>query len=337
VSGGADDEMLPLAAKAGAGLVLMHMRGEPGTMQDAPCTTTSSRRCTSSSASVSRPDLRGMVGDQPRGPVDRLGKTWSTTCACCDRCGGSATWTRPCSWGPRASGLGALTAPRTRTGSRVRLLPRSSRRRPARGAGTRRRGDRARSASATRSPGACDRSDLRWCSPITMRATVRGGVAARLPAVFLSSEAHPGARRATGCSRQTCRAGASDVPPASRSTSARTPATWASSRRPRRRSCGARRHSTGGGVAQLLIEQRDDVRPRADRQHRVRPVATEAIGEVQVARRARDARRCRLSSCSRWLGVVEGRLPRRTSGLPRLVERARLSGLSQNPQARPAR
>jgi dihydropteroate synthase len=36
VSGGADDEMLPVVAKTGAGLVLMHMRGEPGTMQDAP-------------------------------------------------------------------------------------------------------------------------------------------------------------------------------------------------------------------------------------------------------------------------------------------------------------
>ncbi len=36
VSGGADDEMFPVVAKAGAGLVLMHMRGEPGTMQDAP-------------------------------------------------------------------------------------------------------------------------------------------------------------------------------------------------------------------------------------------------------------------------------------------------------------
>ena len=36
VSGGADDEMLPVVVKAGAGLVLMHMRGEPGTMQDAP-------------------------------------------------------------------------------------------------------------------------------------------------------------------------------------------------------------------------------------------------------------------------------------------------------------
>ena len=36
VSGGADEEMLPNVAKAGAGLVLMHMRGEPGTMQDAP-------------------------------------------------------------------------------------------------------------------------------------------------------------------------------------------------------------------------------------------------------------------------------------------------------------
>jgi dihydropteroate synthase len=36
VSGGADEEMLPVIAKAGAGLVLMHMKGEPGTMQDAP-------------------------------------------------------------------------------------------------------------------------------------------------------------------------------------------------------------------------------------------------------------------------------------------------------------
>ena len=36
VSGGADEEMLPVVAKAGAGLVLMHMRGEPGTMQDTP-------------------------------------------------------------------------------------------------------------------------------------------------------------------------------------------------------------------------------------------------------------------------------------------------------------
>jgi len=36
VSAGADEEMLPIVAKAGAGLVLMHMRGEPGTMQDAP-------------------------------------------------------------------------------------------------------------------------------------------------------------------------------------------------------------------------------------------------------------------------------------------------------------
>jgi dihydropteroate synthase len=36
VSGGADDEMLRVVVKAGAGLVLMHMRGEPGTMQDAP-------------------------------------------------------------------------------------------------------------------------------------------------------------------------------------------------------------------------------------------------------------------------------------------------------------
>jgi len=36
ISGGADEEMLPAVAKAGAGLVLMHMRGEPATMQDAP-------------------------------------------------------------------------------------------------------------------------------------------------------------------------------------------------------------------------------------------------------------------------------------------------------------
>ncbi len=36
VSGGADVAMLPVVVKAGAGLVLMHMRGEPGTMQDAP-------------------------------------------------------------------------------------------------------------------------------------------------------------------------------------------------------------------------------------------------------------------------------------------------------------
>jgi len=36
ISGGADDDMLPVVAKAGAGLVLMHMRGEPRTMQDAP-------------------------------------------------------------------------------------------------------------------------------------------------------------------------------------------------------------------------------------------------------------------------------------------------------------
>jgi len=36
ISGGADDEMLPAVAKARAGLVLMHMRGEPATMQDAP-------------------------------------------------------------------------------------------------------------------------------------------------------------------------------------------------------------------------------------------------------------------------------------------------------------
>jgi dihydropteroate synthase len=32
----ADPEMLPVVAAAGAGLVLMHMRGEPRTMQDAP-------------------------------------------------------------------------------------------------------------------------------------------------------------------------------------------------------------------------------------------------------------------------------------------------------------
>jgi len=36
ISGGADDEMLPAVAKARAGLVLMHMRGEPAAMQDAP-------------------------------------------------------------------------------------------------------------------------------------------------------------------------------------------------------------------------------------------------------------------------------------------------------------
>jgi dihydropteroate synthase len=36
VSGGDGDEMFPVVAKAGAGFVLMHMRGEPGTMQDAP-------------------------------------------------------------------------------------------------------------------------------------------------------------------------------------------------------------------------------------------------------------------------------------------------------------
>jgi len=36
ISGGSDDEMLPVVAKGGAGVVLMHMRGEPGTMQDAP-------------------------------------------------------------------------------------------------------------------------------------------------------------------------------------------------------------------------------------------------------------------------------------------------------------
>ncbi len=36
ISGGSDDDMLPVVAKAGAGLVLMHMRGDPVTMQDAP-------------------------------------------------------------------------------------------------------------------------------------------------------------------------------------------------------------------------------------------------------------------------------------------------------------
>jgi dihydropteroate synthase len=36
IAGGADEEMLPVVSKAGAGLVLMHMRGEPATMQDAP-------------------------------------------------------------------------------------------------------------------------------------------------------------------------------------------------------------------------------------------------------------------------------------------------------------
>lgn len=36
VSAGADPEMFPLVADRGAGLVLMHMRGEPATMQAAP-------------------------------------------------------------------------------------------------------------------------------------------------------------------------------------------------------------------------------------------------------------------------------------------------------------
>lgn len=36
VSGGADPAMLPLVASRAAGIVLMHMRGEPGTMQDDP-------------------------------------------------------------------------------------------------------------------------------------------------------------------------------------------------------------------------------------------------------------------------------------------------------------
>jgi len=36
VSAGADPEMFPVAAEYRAGLVLMHMRGEPGTMQEAP-------------------------------------------------------------------------------------------------------------------------------------------------------------------------------------------------------------------------------------------------------------------------------------------------------------
>jgi dihydropteroate synthase len=36
VTAGADPAMLPLVAEHGAAVVLMHMRGEPGTMQDAP-------------------------------------------------------------------------------------------------------------------------------------------------------------------------------------------------------------------------------------------------------------------------------------------------------------
>jgi dihydropteroate synthase len=36
VAAGADPGMLPLVAERGAAIVLMHMRGEPGTMQDAP-------------------------------------------------------------------------------------------------------------------------------------------------------------------------------------------------------------------------------------------------------------------------------------------------------------
>ncbi len=36
VTAGRDPEMLPLVAARGAGIVLMHMRGEPGTMQQAP-------------------------------------------------------------------------------------------------------------------------------------------------------------------------------------------------------------------------------------------------------------------------------------------------------------
>ncbi len=36
VSAGGDPGMLPLVAARGAGIVLMHMRGEPGTMQEAP-------------------------------------------------------------------------------------------------------------------------------------------------------------------------------------------------------------------------------------------------------------------------------------------------------------
>ncbi|MHC4940179.1 MAG: dihydropteroate synthase [Planctomycetota bacterium] len=36
VSGASDPEMIPLVRERGAGICLMHMRGEPGTMQDAP-------------------------------------------------------------------------------------------------------------------------------------------------------------------------------------------------------------------------------------------------------------------------------------------------------------
>ena len=36
VSGGADPAMIPLVRERGVGLCLMHMRGEPGSMQDAP-------------------------------------------------------------------------------------------------------------------------------------------------------------------------------------------------------------------------------------------------------------------------------------------------------------
>ena len=105
ITAGADPEMFRLVRDTGAGLVLMHMKGEPKTMQEHPRTWTSSPRCGTSSprASVRRwlPACPATASASTRGSASA--RTSTTTSRCCTTSRRSATSACRCWWGPPAS------------------------------------------------------------------------------------------------------------------------------------------------------------------------------------------------------------------------------------------
>ena len=89
-----DPEMAALCAERGADRVLMHMPGDPRTMQDDPATTTSSPRSRRSSPSGSR--RRSPPGSPRSGsgsiPGSASARRSSTTWSCCAGSASCASW-----------------------------------------------------------------------------------------------------------------------------------------------------------------------------------------------------------------------------------------------------
>ncbi len=153
-----DPEMAEVVAESGAECCLMHMRGEPRTMQARGTGAHRRRRRRRQGVPRGAPALRGARGRRASSaccstPGSASARPSSTTWSCC------AAWT---SW-PRSAAR-CWSAPRARASSGA-SSPRRARRGPARYGAVPLGSERAPTQRAARTEGACPGRSPRACSP----------------------------------------------------------------------------------------------------------------------------------------------------------------------------